>query len=131
MPPLVKTYGRRPAPVEGQAGWGSARPFDGKPPASESRMRGLSGKPRLKQGLFLTCALTASLGLASCSDIGNSIDSLFGSDDEAAANAAPPDTGGADQTPPPAAVAAAPSAGGVPVATITPVTIEPGADTGT
>jgi len=93
-------------------------------------MRGLSGKPRLKQGLFLACALTASFGLASCSDIGNSIDSLFGSDDEAAANAAPPDTGGADQAPP-APVAAAPAAGGVPVATITPVTIEPGADTGT
>jgi len=94
-------------------------------------MRGLSGKPRLKQGLFLACALTASFGLASCSDIGNRIDSLFGSDDDAAANAAPPDTGSADQTPPPAPVAAAPSAGGVPVATITPVTIEPGADTGT
>ena len=93
-------------------------------------MRGLSGKPRLKQGLFLACALTASFGLASCSDIGNSIDSLFGDDDATANAAAPPDTGTADQAPP-APVAAAPATGGVPVATITPVTIEPGADTGT
>jgi hypothetical protein len=93
-------------------------------------MRGLSGKPRLKQSLFLGCALTASLGLVACSDIGNSIDSLFGGDDETAANSAPPDTGAAAETPPPAP-AAAPTAGGVPVATITPVTIEPGADTGT
>src|SRR5580704_9737102 len=92
-------------------------------------MRGLSGKPGLKQSLFLACALTASLGLAACSDIDNSFDSLFGGGDETAANA-PPDTGTAAETPPPAP-AAAPSAGGVPVATITPVTIEPGADTGT
>ena len=93
-------------------------------------MRGLSGRPRLNQGLFLACALTASLGLASCSEVGQSIDSLFGGDDETGANA-PPDTGSAAEAPPPAPVAAAPSAGGVPVATITPVTIEPGADTGT
>jgi hypothetical protein len=92
-------------------------------------MRGLSGKPGLKQSLFLACALTASLGLAACSDIDNSFDSLFGGGDETAANA-PPDTGTAAETPPPAP-AAAPTAGGVPVATITPVTIEPGADTGT
>ena len=98
-------------------------------------MRVLSGKPRLKQGLFLACALTASLGLAACSDIGSSLDGLFGGDDEATAdaNSFPPDTG-PSSAPPPAAMVAAPAAavaGGVPVATITPVTITPGADTGT
>ena len=98
-------------------------------------MRGFSGKPRLKRGLFLGFALTASLALAACSDVGSSIDSLFGGGDDetAAADAAPPDTGAAATPAPTTAPAPAPVAaiGGVPVATITPVTIEPGADTGT
>lgn len=96
-------------------------------------MRGLSGRPGLKRGLFLGFALTASLGLAACSEVGSSIDSLFGGEDETAtADAFPPDTNGA-APPPTAAAAPAPvaNAGGVPVATITPVTITPGADTGT
>lgn len=96
-------------------------------------MRGLIGKPRLKQGLFLSCALTLSLGLTACSDIGSSIDSLFGDDQMVEADAFPPDAGA---PPAPAPVAAAPApapavAGGVSVATIMPVTISPGADTGT
>jgi len=91
-------------------------------------MRGSSGKPRLKQSLFLACALTASLGLAACSDIDSSFDSLFGGgDDQTAANSPPPDT----SAPAPAPVASTPAANGVPIATITPVTIEPGSDTGT
>jgi hypothetical protein len=99
-------------------------------------MRGLSGKPGLKQSLLLGFALTASLSLAACSDVGSSIDSLFGGDDDqtAAADAFPPDANAAAATPAPATASApAPvaTASGVPIATITPVTIEPGADTGT
>ena len=94
-------------------------------------MRGLPGKARLKQGLFLSCALTASLGLAACSDIGSSIDSLFGDEQTAEADALPPDTNAAAPAPV-ATVASAPAtAGGVSVATIMPVNITPGADTGT
>jgi hypothetical protein len=94
-------------------------------------MRGLPAKTRLKQGLFLAFALTAGLGLTACSDI----DNLFGDDTDTAANAAPPDAGAfpAGGTPPPTATAAAPITGGgiAPVATITPVVIDPGSDTGT
>jgi len=94
-------------------------------------MRGLPAKTRLKQGLFLAFALTAGLGLTACSDI----DNLFGDDTDTAANAAPPDAGAfpAGGAPPPTATAAAPITGGgiAPVATITPVVIDPGSDTGT
>jgi hypothetical protein len=96
-------------------------------------MTGLPAKTGLKRGLFLAFALTAGLGLTACSDIGSSIDSLFG--DETPTNdadaGAPPDAGVA---PPPSAAPApvASSSGGpAPMVTITPVTIEPGADTGT
>ena len=41
-------------------------------------MRGFSAKTGLKRGLILAFALTTGLGLAACSDIGSSIDSLFG-----------------------------------------------------
>ncbi len=85
-------------------------------------MRGLPSKQGLKKGLFLAFALTAGLGLAACSDL----DSVFGDDDATTADSAP--TAG-DTAPAPAPVAAAP--GGVSIATITPITIEAGADTGT
>jgi hypothetical protein len=92
-------------------------------------MRGISAKRGLKKGLFLAFALTAGLSLAACSDV----DSLFGddsggmaaSDAPSAADAGAPPTAGAAVTPMPAV------AGGAPVATITPVTIDAGADTGT
>lgn len=87
-------------------------------------MRGIPASNGLKKGLVLAFALTAALGLSACSDI----DSMFG-DDSAPADMAPPDAGA-----PPAATApmAAPvSAGAAPVATITPVTIDNGPDTGT
>jgi len=91
-------------------------------------MRGIPATHGLKRGLFLAFALTAGLGLAACSDV----DSLFGGDSgDMTASDAP--TAGDAGAPPTAAtpVAMAPSSGGAPVATITPVTIDAGADTGT
>jgi len=92
-------------------------------------MRGIPAQHGLKRGLFLAFALAAGLSLSACSDI----DNLFGGDDtemaEPAPSAAPPDAGA-----PPTAGPAAPqpiAAGAAPVATITPVTIESGPDTGT
>lgn len=94
-------------------------------------MRGIPARQRLKKGLVLAFAVTAGLSLAACSDI----DSMF--DDSASVDMSaelPPDAGAA---PPTAGFGAAPSAalpaapGGAPVATITPITIENGADTGT
>jgi len=93
-------------------------------------MRGYPAKRGLKPGLLLACVLTA--GLAACSDI----DNMFDSDsDISASDAAQPTAasmaGGAGapptaELPPPTA-----SVGIAPVATITPVTINPGNDTGT
>ena len=90
-------------------------------------MRGIPASNRLKKGLVLGFALAAALSLAACSDI----DDMFGGGDETAAadTAAPPDAG----APPSAAapMSAPVSAGAAPVATITPVTIDNGPDTGT
>jgi hypothetical protein len=114
-------------------------------------MRGLPAKPGLRKSLFLACALTGILGLAACSDIGSAVDSMFGGDESDAAAGAPPDAGApptaqAESIAPPTAAGGAPlaavppTAGTAPVATavgiapmvtITPVNIEPGADTGT
>ena len=91
-------------------------------------MRGISAQHGLKKGLFLAFALTAGLSLAACS----SVDSLFGDDSEASADAFPPSA--ADAGAPPSAASSTPmpvTAGSAPVATITPVTIDGGADTGT
>ncbi len=90
-------------------------------------MRGIPASNRLKKGLVLGFALAAALSLAACSDI----DDMFGGGDETAAadTAAPPDAGAAPSA---AAPMSAPvSAGAAPVATITPVTIDNGPDTGT
>lgn len=92
-------------------------------------MRGISARPGLKRGLFLAFALTAGLSLTACSDL----DSLFGGEGVDVAAEAPPTAEGAG-APPPTAVApvAQPlTAGGAPVATITPVNIDQGPDTGT
>ena len=94
-------------------------------------MRGFPAKRGLKPGLLLACVLTA--GLAACTDV----DNMFaGSDDISASDAAQPAAAGmapdagapptAGLPPPPTA-----SAGIAPIATITPVTINPGSDTGT
>jgi hypothetical protein len=100
-------------------------------------MRGiLAADPRIKSRLFGALALAAGLGLAGCSDIDNA---LFGEGE--------PDNGGApaasaDQFPPgnvpppgtPGTLPPAPAAaatGSAPVVAITPVTIEPGSNTGT
>src|SRR6185437_9300122 len=92
-------------------------------------MSGHSASRRLQTGLFLACVLTASLGLAGCS----TIDEMFGDESsDMSASAAPSPAGGAAVAPPTAE--APPTAGGSAsglVATITPVTIEAGPDTGT
>jgi hypothetical protein len=92
-------------------------------------MRGIPAQHGLKKGLFLAFALAAGLSLAACSEI----DSMFG--DESADVMAEPPTAAPDAGAPPSAgapIAAAPAAaGGAPVATITPVTISSGPDTGT
>jgi len=90
-------------------------------------MRGIPATHGLKRGLFLAFALTAGLGLAACSDL----DSLFGGDSGDMTASDAPTAGNAGAPPTAAPVAMAPSSGGAPVATITPVTIDAGADTGT
>ena len=95
-------------------------------------MRGISAIRGLKPGLLLACVLTA--GLAACSDIDNMFDS---NSDISASDAAQPTAasmaGGAGA--PPTAELPPPTASGgggiAPVATITPVAIDPGSDTGT
>ncbi len=88
-------------------------------------MRGLPARQGLKKGLVLAFAVTAGLSLAACSDI----DSMFGDDSGMTAEAPPT---AESNTPPTAAPPpAAPAPGGALVATITPVTIDPGTDTGT
>ena len=91
-------------------------------------MRGLPARQGLKKGLILAFAVTAGLSLAACSDI----DSMFG-DDSGGMSASDAPTAG-DTAPPTAAAYVPPAAaapGGAPVATITPVTIDAGPDTGT
>jgi len=94
-------------------------------------MSGHSASRRLKTGLFLACVLTASLGLAACSDI----DDMFGgASNDMSASAAPTSAGGAGAAVAPPTAEAPPLAGAganALVATITPVAIEPGPDTGT
>ena len=99
-------------------------------------MRGFSATKRLQKGLFLGFALTAGLSLSACSDID---DALFGSEADAFAEA-PPDAGAppsaGSSSLPGASVPVgmtAPAVGGglAPIASITPVAITPGSDTGT
>ena len=93
-------------------------------------MRGISARPGLTRGLFLAFALTAGLSLTACSDI----DNMFGGESENIAAEAPPTAEGAGAPPPSASAApmAQPlGAGAAPVATITPVNIDAGPDTGT
>ena len=87
-------------------------------------MRGIPARRGLKKGLLLSLAMGAGLSLAACSDI----DSMFGADDTYMAEAPTASDVGA-APPPPVASAAVP--GAAPVATITPVTIDAGPDTGT
>lgn len=100
-------------------------------------MRGISANHRLRTGLVLAFMLASSLALAGCSDLDNE---LFGDDtgssDQAAAPtaAAPAPSGQAMAGTLPGESGGAISSGGnslAPVATITPVTIDPGSDTGT
>jgi hypothetical protein len=89
-------------------------------------MRGIPASNGLKKGLVLAFALAAAMSLGACS----TIDEMFGGEETAAE--APPSAEAAAPPTAAAPVAAAPvTAGGAPVATITPVTIENGPDTGT
>jgi hypothetical protein len=94
-------------------------------------MRGFPAKTGLKRSLILAFALTTGLGLTACSDIGSSIDNMFGGDTEAAADAGPPPDAGSAPAPAPTANSVASNGGLAPSVTITPVAIEPGGDTGT
>jgi len=93
-------------------------------------MRGIPAQHGLKRGLFLAFALAAGLSLGACTDI----DNMFGGSDDTEMAEPPPSAAPPDAGAPPTAgpVTAAPlTAGAAPVATITPVTIESGPDTGT
>ncbi|MES2254287.1 MAG: hypothetical protein V4559_04490 [Pseudomonadota bacterium] len=95
-------------------------------------MRGIPAKRGLKSGLLLACVLTAGLGLTACADIDNMFED--GSSDMSASDAPAPTAADAGAMPAPSANFPPPSAGGggiAPVATITPITIESGPDTGT
>ena len=82
-------------------------------------MRGIPAQHGLKKGLVLAFAVAGGLSLAACSDI----DSMFA--DEAAYDAPVVDPAAA---PPPSAAAFNTVPGAAPVATITPITIDGGAE---
>lgn len=96
-------------------------------------MRGFSAKPGLAKGLFLAFALCAGMGLTACSDI----DDMFADDSDSVDAVQTADANAPAAAPPSATAqpgdASAPSAGSslAPVATITPIAIDPGSDTGT
>ncbi len=96
-------------------------------------MRGFPAKLRLRPGLFLAFAL-AGASLTGCADLDTA---LFGDEadlaamDVAPAAVAPPTTGGYGNVNVPMPVSAAPASGSALVATITPIQISAGADTGT
>jgi len=94
-------------------------------------MRGIPAKRGLKPGLLLACVLTAGLGLTACAQIDNMFED--GGSDMSASDAAAPTAADAAAAPAPSAnLPPPPASGGIaPVATITPVTIETGPDTGT
>ena len=91
-------------------------------------MRGFQAKRGLKPGLLLACVLTAGLGLTACAQIDNMFED---SGPDMSASDAPAPATDAGAMPAPSANLPPPSAGAAPVATITPVTIETGPDTGT
>lgn len=89
-----------------------------------------SAKQGLRPGLLLACVLALGMSLSACTDL----DNMFGGDEgDMAASATPAPAAEAPPTATPAPTAEAPTAGSsmAPVATITPITIEPGPDTGT
>lgn len=95
-------------------------------------MRGIPAKRGLKSGLLLACVLAAGLGLSACTEIDNMFEDS-GSDMAASDAVAPAAADAGAMAAPSANLPPPPSAGGgiAPVATITPVTIESGPDTGT
>lgn len=97
-------------------------------------MRGFPAKLRLRPGLFLALAL-AGTSLTACADLDSA---LFGDepgfaelDAPMAPVAAVPPPSGFGNSSVPLPVSSAPLSGGAPVATITPISISAGADTGT
>jgi hypothetical protein len=99
-------------------------------------MRGFPAKLRLRPGLFLALALTGT-SLAACADLDSALfgdETSLAADDLAAppAAAVPPSAGGFGNVSVPMPVAPAAAApGGVTNATITPIQIAGGSDTGT
>lgn len=87
-------------------------------------MRGIPARHGLKKGLFLAFAVATGLSLAACSDI----DSMFSDESEMAYDAPTADSGAGM---PPTAAPLNTVPGAAPVATITPVTIDAGPNTGT
>ena len=106
-------------------------------------MRGIPAKLRLRSGLFLAFALMGASALTACSDLDSALfgdessvaapDAAFPAADAGAAPsaAAPAASNVSVPMPPPAFGAAAPVSGAAPVATITPVLVVGGSDTGT
>lgn len=99
-------------------------------------MRGIPAKLRLRPGLFLAFALMGATALTGCNDLDSA---LFGDESSVAASdpafpaanagAAPSAAGGVSVPMPPPSGAL--SAGAAPVATITPIVVAGGSDTGT
>lgn len=93
-------------------------------------MRGYPAQQRLKKGLFLAISLSGALAMAACTDI----DNMFGDDEAVMSDSVAPPSAGAPPTAGTASYAPPPSgsfSGSGMMATITPVTIDPGTDTGT
>lgn len=105
-------------------------------------MRGIPAKLRLRTGLFLAFALMGASALTACTDLDNA---LFGDESSVAASdaafpaanaGAAPTAGSTASTsvpmpPPPMSSSITAPSGAAPVATITPVAVVGGADTGT
>jgi hypothetical protein len=96
-------------------------------------MRGYPATRGLKAGLLLACVLTAGASLTACTNLDNMFEDSNSdiSASDAAAPTAAGAAGGASAMAAPTAEAPPIAGGGAPVATITPVTIDPGSDTGT
>jgi len=97
-------------------------------------MRGFPAKLRLRPGLFLALAL-AGASLSACADLDSALfgdgSSVAAEDTAPPASVAPPSAGGFGNVNVPAPMAPMPGGGAAPMATITPIQISAGADTGT
>lgn len=90
-------------------------------------MRSIPPKQGFKKNLFLAFALTVGMSLTGCTTVDNLLGGDSGDMTADATDTAPAATAPVAASPAPVAAAT----GGAPVATITPVAIDPGTDTGT